>query len=124
MTNEMTVSNESPSGVKSGFGFYRKLGLLYLLNLIDWICTEVLLGSGKFVEANPLMQPVLSGFTSTLLLKGALPLVLVALCALLYKLSGEHENRFANILLNIGIVAYSLVNLWHIFNFILLFSSI
>lgn len=108
---------------RSGVSFNTRLGLLYLLNLIDWICTEVLIGSGRFTEANPIMQPVLNGFGTTLLIKGVIPLALIILCGVLFKLTGETENKVANVLITIGIVAYSLVNLWHIFNFVLLFSG-
>ena len=54
------MTDKTAARQKSGVSFYTKLGLLYLLNLIDWICTEVLIGSGRFTEANPIMQPVLS----------------------------------------------------------------
>ena len=108
---------------KSRYSFYQRLFFLYGLNLLDWLCTAVLLSSGRFVEANPVMSPVLDSFVGTLLIKGLLPLVLVIICALIFKLSRLEESRLANTLLNIGIVAYSLVNLWHIVNFLLLFSS-
>ncbi|MDO4892437.1 MAG: DUF5658 family protein [Eubacteriales bacterium] len=117
------MTDNTAARQKSGVSFYKKLGLLYLLNLIDWICTEVLIGSGRFTEANPIMQPVLNGFGSTLLIKGVIPLALIVLCGVLFKLTGEAENKFANVLIIIGIVVYSLVNLWHIFNFVLLFSG-
>lgn len=116
-------ANTQVREVKTGLSFYKRLGLLYFLNIVDWLCTETLLNSGKFAEANPIMQPVLSGFWQTALIKGVLPLALILVCALIYKLSGIEENRFATILINIGIIAYSLVNLWHIFNFVLLFSA-
>lgn len=101
--------------------FYYKLGLLYFLNIVDWICTETLIGSGHFVEANPVMQPVLENFWLTLLIKGILPLVLVLGCALIYKLAEIGRSKTAEMLLTVGIVSYALVNLWHIFNFVLLF---
>ncbi|MBR1483874.1 MAG: hypothetical protein IJ598_13050 [Ruminococcus sp.] len=116
------MTNESAAKHKSGISFYTRLGLLYFLNLIDWICTEVLIGSGRFSEANPIMQPILSGFGTTVWIKGVLPLALIVLCAVLFRLAGGEENKVANVLITIGIVAYSLVNLWHIFNFVLLFS--
>lgn len=111
------------SADKGSLSFYAKLFLLYFLNIVDWICTEALLSSGRFVEANPIMRPVLGGFGSTLLLKGVLPLVMTVICAVIYKFSGITESRFANALLYIGIGVYVLVNLWHIFNFVLLFST-
>ena len=110
--------------VRAGrYSFYHKLFVLYLLNLADWLCTEALLATGKFFEANPIMRPVLSGFLPTLLLKGLLPLGLSLLCALLHRLSRVDDSRFSSALLNTGIVVYSLVNLWHIVNFLLLFFA-
>ena len=70
------------------------------------------------------MKPVMSGIGQTILIKGVLPLALIILCAVLFKLAGAQDNKFANVLVTIGIVAYTLVNLWHIFNFVLLFFTI
>ena len=99
------MTDKTAARQKSGVSFYTKLGLLYLLNLIDWICTEALIGSGRFTEANPIMQPVLSGFGSTLLIKGVIPLALIVLCGVLFKLTGEAENKFANVLIIIAILS-------------------
>lgn len=106
-----------------GFSFYQKLFFLYFLNIVDWFCTEVLIGSGSFYEANPIMQPVLSNFWLTLLIKGLLPFALVILCAVIFRLCHEEQTKVSNFLLGIGITAYALVNLWHIMNFVLLFLS-
>ncbi len=111
------------SAKKLHYSFYQKLVFLYILNLSDWLCTQALLSCGRFYEANPLMRPMLSSFAATLLIKGLLPLGLSVLCAVLFKLSGIEETKFGNALLSFGIVAYSLVDLWHIINFLLLFSS-
>lgn len=108
-----------PERVK--FSFYRKLFFLYILNIADWICTEALIGSGYFYEANPIMQPVLQNFWSTILIKGVLPLALILICCAVFKWAGADESRFTDIIINIGISAYALVNLWHILNFVLLF---
>ena len=115
---------ENQTAVRGGVSFYRRLALLYILNLTDWLCTEALLKSGYFVEANPLMKSVMGGFGSSVLVKCVVPLVLILLCAVLFKLAGAEENKIAKVMLLVGIVAYSLVNVWHIFNFVLLFSVI
>ena len=121
--NSVTItSNADNPKVKKSFSFYQKLFFLYFLNLIDWICTEVLLMTGKFFEANPIMQPVLENFWSTVLIKGLLPLALIIVCCIIYKFAGEIDSPITNILINIGIVAYALLNAWHILNFVLLFS--
>lgn len=109
---------------RTRYSLYHKLFLLYGLNLVDWLCTEALLKTGLFYEANPLMSGVLPHFMPTLLLKGLLPLGMTLLCAWLFKRSGLRESPLGAVLLNVGIVAYSLVNLWHIVNFLLLFSRV
>lgn len=116
-------NSSEPIAVISNYSFYQKIFFLYFLNLIDWLCTEVLLSSGNFYEANPIMQPILTGFWQTLLIKGALPLVLILICCLIFRISGEEQSMATNILLYIGIISYTLINLWHICNFVLLFSS-
>ena len=121
--NESDVNNIVNEKGRESRSFYYKLGLLYFLNIVDWICTEALIGSGHFVEANPVMQPVLENFWLTLLIKGILPLVLVLGCALIYKLAEIGRSKTAEMLLTVGIVSYALVNLWHIFNFVLLFCQ-
>lgn len=111
----------SPSSAKRGFSFYEKLAFLYLLNLIDWLCTEALLLSGRFYEANPLMSGLITGFWSAFIIKAVLPLGMIIICSVIYRLSGGVESLAADIIIYIGIALYALVNLWHIFNFVLLF---
>ncbi len=120
---DLPVQSEQKVSKTTSYSFYIKLALLYFLNLVDWICTEALIGSGYFYEANPVMQPVLQSFWLTLLIKGVLPLALILGCALIYKLAGIGQSFITNLLLYIGIIAYALVNLWHILNFVLLFSA-
>ena len=45
------------------------------------------------------------------------------LCAVLYKFAQIADDRFTAVLMNTGIIIYSLVNLWHIVNFLLLFTA-
>lgn len=121
--NPKSFQNEYKSKKSNSFSFYQKIFFLYFLNLVDWFCTQALLASGKFYEANPIMQPVLDNFLTAFLIKGILPLVLIIICCVVYKLMGVEEGFFTILLLYIGICAYALVNLWHIFNFVLLFFS-
>lgn len=117
------VKQESVNAKKSkSLIFYFKLLIMYLLNVSDWLCTEALISSGRFYEANPIMQSVVDSFPLTLLVKGVLPLVLVILCAIIYRLADCEEGRFAGWMINFGIIVYSLLNIWHIANFVLLFS--
>lgn len=57
----------------------RKLFLIYSLNTVDWICTVVLLRTGGFYEANPLMQPIIGNLSLGLTVKGILPLLAILL---------------------------------------------
>lgn len=116
-----TESYIAQNNAKGKISFYHKLFLLYILNICDWICTEALLKSGYFVEANPVMQPVISDFWQTILIKGVLPLVLILISCFIFKWAGTGETKLIKIMLTIGLTAYVLVNLWHIFNFVLLF---
>ena len=111
----------SPSSAKKGFNFYEKLAFLYLLNLIDWLCTEALLLTGRFYEANPLMSGLITGFWSAFIIKAVMPLGMIIICSVVYRISGGIESLAADIIIYTGIVLYALVNLWHIFNFVLLF---
>lgn len=99
----------------------RRLRLLYILNIIDWICTVILLSSGGFYEANPLMRPIVTSVPIGFLIKGVLPAAIVAaIPRLTIKLDRAGITkiiRFTNIILTLYIALC--VN--HIFNFILLF---
>ncbi len=114
-------ANVSSAKSQKRISFYVKLFLLYFLNIIDWICTEALLLSGKFYEGNPFMRSILGDFTLTILIKGALPLALVVVCALFYRFANVEENFITNCLLYGGIIVYTLIVIWHIANFVLLF---
>ena len=103
------------------FTFNQKIFFLYFLNIIDWICTEALLASGHFAEANPIMQPVLNDFWQTVIIKGVVPLAVVLLCCFVNKWAKSGDSLVINIMLYVGISIYMLINLWHIFNFVLLF---
>lgn len=117
------VTTAEVGNQRVGYSFYQKLFFLYFLNLIDWVCTEALLASGRFYEANPLMQGIMSDFWQTILIKGVLPLAVIIVCCIIFKLANVEENFFTKLIVYIGIIAYALVNLWHIFNFVLLFST-
>ena len=90
--NKKSLQNEYISKKSYGFSFYQKIFFLYFLNLVDWFCTQALLSSGRFYEANPIMQPVLGSFWSALLVKGILPLVLIIICSVVYKLMDVEEG--------------------------------
>ena len=119
---DVTAKNSGDTVKQRGSAsFYGKLFFLYFLNIVDWLCTEALIDSGRFYEANPIMQPMLENPSTAFLMKAVLPLVMVLICAVIYKLSGIETGFWCDLILYIGIIAYALVNLWHIANFLLLF---
>jgi hypothetical protein len=50
-----------------------------------------------------------------------IPLAVILVCCLVNKWANAGDSRVINIMLYVGISIYMLVNLWHIFNFVLLF---
>ena len=98
----------------------RRLRLLYILNIADWVCTVILLSSGGFYEVNPLMRPIVASVPLGFLVKGVLPAAIVAAIprlTLRLDCSGIAKIiRFTNIILAFYIVLCAN----HIYNFILL----
>ena len=67
------------------------------------------------------MQPVLNNFWQTVIIKGVIPLAVILVCCLVNKWANAGDSIIINVMLYVGISIYMLVNLWHIFNFVLLF---
>lgn len=85
------------------FGAY-----LVLLNLYDVFITRHIIGSGKGVEANPIMAPLVEG-NWALVLKVLVPLWLVAGC---YFTKPEEERSAARVL-TFALVGYTLLVSWN-----------
>ena len=95
---------EKPKRIK--FTFYQKMFFLYFLNITDWICTEALLASGYFAEANPVMQPVLNNFWQTIIIKGVIPLAVILLSCLVNKWANAGDSIIINIIFGIFSILY------------------
>ena len=101
----------------------KKLYLSYSLNIIDWVCTLLLLSTGGFYEANPVARLFINSLSLGFLIKCAVPLlVVVTVCWALTKLSFE-DLATADSFVCFLLVFYLAINLDHIVNFILLFSG-
>ena len=98
-----------------------KLILIYLLNLADWLCTAVLLHTGGFFEANPLMNVFIGEPAAAAVLKGLLPaLVILGLSRLLGRLDSgglQQVDRCAAFVLTL----YFMLCTAHLMNFVILF---
>ncbi len=104
------------------FGF--KLMFLYLLNVVDWFCTQVLIDTGYFHEANPLMIWIMDYPLVGFSVKCMLPLALIIFIWMFYRIFKLEQNRFTNIAIYCGVIIYSVVMVVHIINFLLLFLGI
>ncbi len=103
------------------YSFGAKLFFLYLLNISDWFCTQVLIDTGYFHEANPLMNWIMDYPLVGFFVKCILPLALSIIIWLFYKIFKIQQNKFTNFIIYTGVIIYSTVILVHIVNFLLLF---
>lgn len=107
--------------VKSYSKVYNRLYYLYILNVIDWICTIVLLKTGMFIEANPIANLFIGNYVWGFVIKCAVPLLItVFITAQLYVLPQKYL-KITNIVVIIGIVIYVFINMSHVMNFFILF---
>lgn len=105
------------------YGFGTKLFFLYFLNVCDWFCTQVLIDTGRFHEANPVMAWIMDYPIVGFFVKCVLPLALSIIIWLFYKVFKLSQSKFTNIVIYSGVVLYSAVIIVHIINFISLYSS-
>ncbi len=105
------------------YGFGTKLFFLYFLNVCDWFCTQVLIDTGYFHEANPIMGWIMDYPIVGFFVKCILPLALSVLIWLFYRIFNLEQSKFTNFIIYSGVVIYSAVILVHIVNFITLYST-
>lgn len=110
--------------VPKQYPFGLKLFLLYVLNVVDWFCTQVLIDTGYFHEANPLMMWIMDYPLTGFFVKCVLPLALITGIWLIYRVMKVQQNGFTNFVIYSGVIIYSLVIFIHIINFVLLFATI
>lgn len=98
-----------------GFLKYRLI-FIYLLNVSDLIFTKMLIATGLFVEANMLMEPIISGYISTVLKVG---LVAALLIWIFHRLQAAKERQLvkAVYIINACLGLYILINLGHLVSF-------
>ena len=92
----------------------RRLFLLFMLNLSDWICTGALLGTGLFKEANPLMKGAISSLSLGLIVKVAVPLGLILFALTKIGSADKRQLLISNNIALFGVAVYFLLNLYHI----------
>ncbi len=105
------------------YGFGTKLFFLYFLNVADWFCTQVLIDTGSFREANPIMAWIMRYPIVGFSIKVFLPLALSIFIWLGFKIFKLEQNRFTNFIIYSGVTIYTAVILIHIVNFVIYYAS-
>lgn len=100
----------------------RKLYFVYFLNVLDWVCTLLLLKTGMFFEANPIANSFIHSVFLGFSLKCVLPFLLIFTVSRFLHILEVHQLRLADMMISFALTVYLAVNLDHIVNFIILFS--
>jgi len=94
---------------------YKKLTALYILNVTDIIFTLFLINTGLFIEANYIMSNIINiNQLLSVLIKVFVPLILFVCIAFRMRNAREKQLYNANILMNIALISYFLINISHI----------
>lgn len=93
----------------------KKLILIFILNVTDICFTLILLSTGAFSEGNPVMSTIVHNKSLSIMFKIFVPLVLLIYIYLRIKKATDRQLLISNIIINIGIVFYIVVNLSHMF---------
>lgn len=98
----------------------KKLYCVYLLNVIDWVCTVLLLKTGMFYEANPVARTFIGSILLGLLFKCLMPLLIVFAVSRFMHILGFKELKFVDTLICFALTVYLAVTVDHIINFVIL----
>ena len=103
------------------YHFSLEILVLYILNVVDLVLTQVSLSTGKVYEANPLMVDLMNNLPMAIIIKVVfLGLALFAIVYFAYRWEIKIV-KFLHVLILSVIAIYSFVNINHIVNFILIF---
>ena len=102
----------------------RRLFLLFMLNLSDWVCTLALISTGVFEEANPLMKNIVASPILGFFVKIVLPLVMIPAAASQLKYSDTKQILLSNRICLCGVAIYVVINLYHLLCFIFVNSIV
>ena len=91
-----------------------KLFIIYLLNVTDIFFTHILLNTGFFSEANPLMMAVLQSVYAEVMVKIILPALLLLYLYKRMQNATEKQLKFSNVVINIIIILYTIINISHL----------
>lgn len=87
---------------------------VYLLNLSDYLFTLILISSGLFMEANPLLSMNIDGIGG-FVLKCLVPLLLLMYLHIRFTMSPPKHEKTVRLLLNLILSYYAVINAFHVF---------
>ena len=87
---------------------------IYLLNIFDYLFTLVLISSGLFIEANPLLSLDIKGMNG-FALKCVVPLMLLTYLHIRLSVSPPKTEKPVKAFLYILLSYYAVINVFHIF---------
>lgn len=95
----------------------KRLFLLFILNVSDWLCTLALISTGYFEEINPLMKNVVASPLLGFVVKIFVPLIFVLFALSKVKESDSRQLLISNNIALFGVAVYVLLNIYHIMCF-------
>ncbi len=95
--------------------------MIFVLNIVDWLCTVVLLATERFREANPLMREIIVSLPLGFLAKCLFPAAAISAVMLLLRRLDLSGLRTTDRFISFVLVFYLAVNFDHVLNFLLLF---
>lgn len=98
----------------------RKLYLVYVLNVFDWLCTVSLLSTGLFYEANPIARTFIGSISLGFILKCIVPFLAVFFIGRSMRILDMSQLRVADKIISFGLTVYIFLTLDHFVNFIIL----
>ena len=106
-----------------GLSLRRKLYLLYMMDAGDWICTVVLLRSGRFAEANPLARGFISSLPWGFVLKAAVPMAAILMVVKAVGMLDDAGIAAADRAVCFPLAVYLVILSAHAVNFLILFFN-
>lgn len=91
-----------------------KLLFLYGLNIIDLLMTLFLVGTGFFIEGNPLMAYFMMTPLMIIVFKLIMPAAMIAVVAVRLRTATPAQRHSSNILVNALLLSYAAVAVLHV----------
>jgi hypothetical protein len=91
-----------------------KFIIIYILNVSDIIITLILLQTGAFIEGNFFMKGIVQRREVSYIIKLAIPLILLYIIYKRIKAATKKQLFISNVLINICLVFYVLINFSHL----------